>query len=129
MEKSLGKMWREVLEISTSEPIGSGCVAQVYNGTLKTRLTAPSIAEEDKRDGEADMELEASPAKVPGRSGADENIKFPLPLLPYVTRESGWRPWSLVVSTSLDIMDNAGRQLQKNAGQDWHRCPPGHVSE
>ena len=52
----MGKIWREVLVISSGEPIGSGCVAQVYKGTLKTRLTAPSIAEEDKRDGEGASE-------------------------------------------------------------------------
>ena len=49
LEEEFGKDWREVLEISSGEPIGSGCVAQVYKGTLKTRLTAPSIAEEDER--------------------------------------------------------------------------------
>ena len=56
MEEEFGKDWREVLEISSGEPIGSGCVAQVYKGTLKTRLTAPSIAEEDERDGEGASE-------------------------------------------------------------------------
>ena len=49
LEEEFGKDWRDILEITSGEPIGSGCVAQVYKGTLKTRTTAsPSEGEEER---------------------------------------------------------------------------------
>ena len=48
LEEEFGSDWREMLDISEGEPIGSGCVAQVYKGTLKTRALPSSLNEEPK---------------------------------------------------------------------------------
>ena len=49
LEEEFGSDWREVLDISSWEPIGSGCVAQVYKGTLKRRTSALTSIEEEGR--------------------------------------------------------------------------------
>ena len=55
LEEEFGSGWREVLEISEAEPIGSGCVAQVYKGTLKTRTkTCPTAAKESDDNDESE---------------------------------------------------------------------------
>lgn len=35
LDMSFGEGWRDVLDLDQSKPIGSGCIAQVYKGTLK----------------------------------------------------------------------------------------------
>ena len=43
LDEEFGRDWDTVLEISDRQPIGSGCVAQVYKGHLKTRSTADTL--------------------------------------------------------------------------------------
>ena len=45
LEEEFGHNWEEILEISDREPIGSGCVAQVYKGYLKTTSASATTTE------------------------------------------------------------------------------------
>lgn len=48
LEEEFGSEWRDTIEISSSEPIGSGCVAQVYKGTLK-KIVSEGVKMKDGR--------------------------------------------------------------------------------
>jgi len=42
LEKELGSNWEDIIKLSSKQPIGSGCIAQVYQGTLlKSTPTMP----------------------------------------------------------------------------------------
>ena len=54
LEEEFGREWQEILEISDPRPIGSGCVAQVYKGHLKTKAATVTSTTERGNAEEAE---------------------------------------------------------------------------
>lgn len=55
MEASFGPNWQETMSIEDHTPIGSGCVAQVYQGRLRHHADKDSAESADKKPASTDM--------------------------------------------------------------------------
>ena len=60
LREEFGREWEDVLEICDPQPVGSGCVAQVYKGHLKRARAVTSGIEQSRELGERDKRINSS---------------------------------------------------------------------